>query len=269
MHGQAVVDRRDVLHAAECVRRRPTVECVVNETFRVKRVQGNIVARRERMLLNWLCAHLPGFVTPDLLTMLSVLGGMIAIFGYVASRGVPGFLWVASLGIVLNWFGDSLDGSLARYRHIERPVYGYFLDHTVDAFCNFLIMVGLGFSRDVSMAAALYALIGYFLLCIYVFINNHVSGVFQLSFLWAGPTELRLMIVGVNTGMFFAPGAGFALGGSFVSLYDALMLLAGTVLTLIFVYRMILGIRELRDPARSGASAIAQSASMKASSSSK
>ena len=239
---------------------------VVDGTFRVTRVQGNIVARRERQLLNWLCAHLPAFVTPDSLTALSVVGAVVVFAGYVASRGHSGFLWLASLGLVINWFGDSLDGSLARHRHIERPIYGYFLDHTVDALCNLLIMAGLGFSRDVSMAAALFALIGYFLLCIYVFINNHVSGVFRLSFLWGGPTELRFVIICLNAGMFFAPHAGFTLYGSLVSTYDALVLVAGAVLTLIFVYRTASGILELRDPARSGA---AQSASMNASSPSK
>ncbi len=245
------------------------VECVADRTFHVTRVQGNIVARRERQLLDWLCKRLPAFVTPDSLTALSVIGAIVVFAGYVASRNQPAFLWVASSGLVINWFGDSLDGSLARHRHIERPIYGYFLDHTVDALCNLLIMAGLGFSRDVSMAAALFALIGYFLLCIYVFINNHVSGVFRLSFLWGGPTELRFMIICLNTGMFFAPHAGVTLGGSFVSVYEALVLLAGTVLTLIFVYRMALGIHEFRDPARSGAVKGAQSASMKASSPSK
>ena len=245
------------------------VDCVSDETFRVTRVQGNIVARRERQLLNWLCKRLPAFVTPDSLTTLSVIGAVIVFASYVASRSHPAFLWLASLGLVINWFGDSLDGSLARHRHIERPIYGYFLDHTVDALCNLLIMAGLGFTRDVSMAVALFALIGYFLLCIYVFINNHVSGVFRLSFLWGGPTELRFLIVCLNTGMFFAPRAGVTISGSFVSVYEALVLLAGTVFTLIFVYRTAVGVLELRDPARSGAGSMTQSPSMKASSPSK
>lgn len=245
------------------------VGCVADGTFRVTRVQGNIVARRERQLLNWFCARLPAFVTPDSLTALSVIGAAVVFAGYVASRSHPAFLWIASAGLVINWFGDSLDGSLARHRHIERPIYGYFLDHTVDAFCNLLIMAGLGFTRDVTMATALFALIGYFLLCIYVFINNHVSGVFRLSFMWGGPTELRFLIVCLNTGMFFAPHAGVTLGGAFISVYEALVLLAGTVLTLIFVYRMALGILELRDPARNGAATSAQSPSMKVSSPSK
>lgn len=245
------------------------VDCVADGAFRVKRIQGNLVARRERQLLNWLCARLPTFVTPDSLTITSVIGAVVVFLGYAMSRSQPGFLWLASFGLVLNWFGDSLDGSLARHRHIERPIYGYFLDHTVDALCNLMIMAGLGLTFDVSMAAALFALIGYFLLCIYVFISNHVSGIFQLSFLWGGPTELRMMIVGLNIGMFFAPHAGMTLDGSFVTIYEALVLLAGAVMTLIFVYRMALGIRKLRDPARSGAALPSQSASIKASSPSK
>ena len=229
------------------------------------RVQGNVVARRERQLLNWLCEHLPEAVTPDRLTLFSVIGALIAFGGYVASRNQPGFLWLASLGLVLNWFGDSLDGSLARHRRIERPIYGYFLDHTVDAFNNLLIMAGLGFSRDISMAAALFALIGYFLLCIYVFINNHLSGVMRLSFLWGGPTELRAMIIAINTAMFFAPHASFAIGAASFTVYEALLVFAGAVMTLIFVYRVVLGIRELRHPSRCGAASPSpvQSSSMK------
>ncbi len=221
--------------------------------FKVTRVQGNIVARRERQLLTWLCSRLPSAVTPDGLTILSVAGAAVAFASYVASRWHPGWLWLASLGIVANWFGDSLDGSLARHRRIERPVYGYFLDHTVDALNNLLMMAGLGFTTGVSMAASLFALLGYFLLCIYVFINNHLSGVFQLSFLWGGPTELRMAIVLINTAMVFAPRAGVIVAGTPVTIYDALLVFAGCVFTLIYATRIVAGIRLLRDPARSGA----------------
>ncbi len=245
--------------------RQPMVKRVADGSFRVTRVQGNVVARRERQLLNWLCEHLPAAVTPDHLTLFSVVGAFVVFCSYVASRSQPGFLWLASIGLLLNWFGDSLDGSLARYRRIERPIYGYFLDHTVDAFNNLLIMAGLGFTRDVSMAAALFALIGYFLLCIYVFINNHLSGVMRLSFLWGGPTELRAMIIGINTAMFFAPRASFAVGTASFTPYEALVVFAGAVMTLIFAYRVVTGIFELRHPSRSGAAmpSAAQSSSMK------
>ncbi len=221
--------------------------------FRVTRVQLNIIARRERQLLNWLCARLPSWVTPDRLTILSVLGACLTLTGYVASRFEPAGLWLASVGLVVNWFGDSLDGSLARHRRLERPIYGYFLDHTVDALCNLMIMGGIGLTLHVRMDVALFALVGYYLLCMYVFINNHLSGVFQLSFLGLGPTELRLGLIAINIGMFYCGHFGLALGGQFFTGYDALLLLAAVAFIAIFIIKMIVGIRELRDPLRSGA----------------
>ena len=221
--------------------------------FRVTRIQSNVIARRERQLLNWLCGRLPVWVTPDRLTILSVLGAALTLVSYIASRSHPAFLWLASAGLAINWFGDSLDGSLARHRRLERPIYGYFLDHTVDAFCNLMIMGGLGLTLHVRMDVALFALVGYYLLCMYVFINNHLSGVFQLSFVGLGPTELRIGLVVIDTWMFLAGHLGAALGTQFFSAYDALLLLAGTGFTVVFLAKMVSGIRELRHPTRSGA----------------
>ena len=247
--------------------------------FRVKRVQRTFFSRRERMVLNWLCARMPAWVMPDHLTLVGIGGAMIALVSYVASNfGRWGFC-AASFGLFLHWFGDSLDGSLARHRGSERPIYGYFLDHTVDAITNFLIMTGLGFSPFVRMDASLFALIGYYLLSIYVFINNHVSGVFQLSFVGFGPTEIRIALIIINTWMFFAGRVGLTLGGDFFSWYDIVLLLAGLAFTTLFLLRMQSGIRELREPTRSGAAAFngasfptpvpPQSASRKASSAGK
>ena len=223
--------------------------------FRVNRIQTNVVARRERQFLNWICARLPDWVMPDQLTILGVAGAVLVFASYAASRANPMFLWLASFGLLVHWFGDSLDGSLARHRHIERPIYGYFLDHTVDALCNLMIMAGIGLTLHVRMDVALFALIGYYLLCMYVFINNHLSGVFQLSFLGFGPTELRLCLIAINTWMFFSGHLGLSVGRQFFSCYDGILLFAGVVFTAIFVVRMLVGIRDLRDPARSGAAA--------------
>jgi len=216
---------------------------------------------------------------PDHLTVIGVGGSVLVFTSYVASGDSALWLWAASFGFIVHWFGDSLDGSLARHRHIERPIYGYFLDHTVDAICNLMIMVGLGFTPWVRMDVALFTLIGYYLLCIYVFINNHVSGVFQLSFLGFGPTEIRLALIAINVWMFFDGRNGFTINGQSFTYYDLLLLFAGMMFTAVFIVRMLAGIRELRDSARSGAaapSAIAfpstgpgQSASRKASSAAK
>ena len=217
--------------------------------FRAARVQRNVVARRERQLLDWLCRKLPAWVMPDHLTFVGVDGAVLVLASYVASRYNPWFLWLASVGLVIHWFGDSLDGSLARHRRIERPLYGYFLDHTVDAICNLMIMAGIGFTLHVRMDVALFALVGYYLLCMYVFINNHVHGVFQLSFLGFGPTELRLCLVAIDTWMFFAGHSGVVIAGQFFSYYDGVLAFAGVSFTAIFVACMLRGIFSLRDPA--------------------
>ncbi|MGH6845273.1 MAG: CDP-alcohol phosphatidyltransferase family protein, partial [Methylocella sp.] len=149
----------------------------------VSRVQDNILAHRERDCLDWLCRHMPGAVTPDRLTGFAAGGACLVFASYVATSLHPGFFWLATLGLIIHWFGDSLDGSLARYRRIDRPRYGYFLDHSVDALCNLTIMAGAGLSAYIRLDVALFALLGYFMLCMYVFLYNHVSQRFQLSFL--------------------------------------------------------------------------------------
>lgn len=243
-----------------------------NDPFCVIRVQRNMVARHERRVLDGLCRSLPSRVQPDHLTILGVVGAVVTFIGYVGSRFAPDFLWIASLGLIVHWFGDSLDGSLARHRRIERPSYGYFLDHTVDAISNLIIMLGVGLSLYVRMDVALFALVGYYLLCIYVFINNHLNGVLQLSFCGWGPTELRLGLVGINAGMYFAGDVGIKVGSGSVSIYDGALLVAGSIFVVIFVIRMLAGIRDLRaatvDPRTSqhGAFAPAQSRSRNASS---
>lgn len=96
------------------------------------RIQQNILARGERRLLNWICPRLPGWVTPDQLTTLGFLGAVMVAMGYMLSWLGPAWLSLSVAGYVVHWFGDSLDGSLARWRRIERPSYGYFVDHSVD-----------------------------------------------------------------------------------------------------------------------------------------
>ena len=211
------------------------------------RIQKTVFTHRERQLLNWLCVRMPARVMPDHLTLIGVAGAIMVFAGFVLSSESRWWLSLAILGLVVHWFGDSLDGSLARYRRIERPLYGYFLDHTVDAICNLLLMLGLGFTPWVRMDVALFALIGYYLLCMYVFINNQVSGVFQLSFIWLGPTELRFALILISLGMFSFGWVGFRVAGMPISIYDVVLLFAGVCFTMVFVVRVLAGIRELRD----------------------
>src|SRR4030095_1324473 len=115
-------------------------------------------------------------------------------------------------GFVVEWFGDSMDGSLARFRRIERPRFGYFIDHSCDGLACLLILGGLGLSPFVRLDAALLALAGYLLLSISAYLSVQVIGEMRLSHLSLGPTELRLILMGFTAAMLNLGPAGAILG---------------------------------------------------------
>jgi len=170
----------------------------------IERIQDNMIARVERRALNRLCADMPPWATPDMLTLVGMIGALFVFGGYVASNFHPGWLLLSIAGYVVHWFGDSLDGSLARFRKIERPRYGYFLDHSCDGFATVLLVVGIGISPYVQMEVALIALVGYLLMSIHAFLSVRVLGELRLSYMNAGPTELRLVLIGLTLAMLVA-----------------------------------------------------------------
>ncbi len=163
-----------------------------------ERTTRSITASLERRLLTFLASKMPAWVHPDLLTALGVLAALLICVSYWLTNYDAGFLWLASAGFVLNWFGDSLDGSLARYRKTERERFGFFIDHTIDTFSTFLIGLGLGLSPFVSLEAALLLVVGYLMLTVLMTITVFVEGVFSLSISLIGPTEMRLLAIGFN-----------------------------------------------------------------------
>lgn len=168
-----------------------------------RRVNDILLGPLERPTLKWLAAHMPAWVTPDICTLIGVLGALGVAVSYVLSIYDRTFLWFASLGFFLNWFGDSLDGTLARHRHIERPLFGFFADHTTDAFSATMIFLGLGLTPYVTFSVACLALIGYLLLSVLVFVRTSVVGEFKISYSMLGPTEIRVLAVLLNTSMYF------------------------------------------------------------------
>lgn len=201
----------------------------------VTRIQDNVLARNERRILTWLCARLPAWVTPDKLTILGLLGSFLTFAGYAASNFDRLWLLAAVLGYVVNWFGDSLDGSLARFRSIERPSYGYFIDHSCDMLTTLFILTGMGLSPYVTMDFAMLALAGYLLLSIHTFLSAQVLGEFKLSHLAAGPTELRIVLI-VLTLMMMALGTRPGLFGS-ISGFDIFVGTVGAVFIVLFAYQ--------------------------------
>ena len=216
----------------------------------ITRIQDNILARNERRLLDWICARLPSWVTPDMMTYLGMAGAVLIFGGYVLSNLAEEWLWLAIAGYAVHWLGDSTDGSLARYRKIERPRYGYLLDHSCDGLATTLVVVGIGLSPYVTLELAFVALAGYLLMSIHAFLSVRVFGELKLSYMNAGPTELRLMLVALTLAMMiFGTGPGWF---GRVNGFDIFVAFVGATLIALFVIQTFVAARRLskEEPAR-------------------
>lgn len=209
----------------------------------LRRIQENMLATHERRLLNWICRWLPAWVSPDLLTLLALAGAVAVFAGYAGSAVSPDWLWLSVAGYVVHWFGDSLDGSLARFRSIERPRYGYFVDHSADVLGGLFIVGGLGLSPFVRLDVSLVALAGYYLLAIHTFLVARVIGEFKLTYVSAGPTELRLMLIALTVAMYVFGNSGSRIMS--LGPFDLLVGLIGMLLILLFVVQTSLMARRL------------------------
>lgn len=214
------------------------------------RIQQNLLAAGERRLLNWLCARMPAWVTPDRLTGFGVLGAVVVFLGYAFSEWSPLTLWFAILGYVMQWFGDSMDGSIARWRKIERPKFGYFIDHSVDGLVILLIMGGIGWSPYVRMDVALVTLAGYLLLSIHAYLSARVLGELKLSYMFGGPTELRFVLIGLTLAMMYlGPDRGVFHDWSG---FDLFVGAAGLLLHVLFIKQTLVTARRLDRMERGG-----------------
>lgn len=166
-----------------------------------KRENDMLLGPLERPALQYLAGHAPAWMTPDILTAIGVVGSVVCFVGYWLSDRSVWWLMFVNLGFIINWYGDSLDGTLARYRKIERPKFGFYIDHTVDAVTEFLTIIGIGMSPYLRLDIAAFALIGYLLMSVHVYVRTAVEGVFRISYGKFGPTELRAIIMLVNVGI--------------------------------------------------------------------
>ena len=132
-----------------------------------QRIQTSLLNAAEKRILIWLAQRQPSWVTSDMLTFLGVGGAVICALGFLLSCWNIQWLWLSSLGLVINWYGDSLDGTLARVRNTQRPVYGFFIDHTLDAITICIMCIGAGLSPMLRLDIAMLILAGYLCLSIY------------------------------------------------------------------------------------------------------
>ncbi len=171
------------------------------------RIQTSILNPAEKKVLTWLAQRMPRWINSDMLTYIGLGGAVICAVGFFLSRYNLNYLWLSSFGLLVNWYGDSLDGSLARYRHTQRPVYGFFIDHNIDSLTIAIMCIGAGLSNLVSLPVALFVLIGYLIVSIYTYIGAHLKGEFKITYGKLGPTEFRVIVIILNTLLIYLPNA--------------------------------------------------------------
>ena len=173
----------------------PNVSPLLNPEFKsAVRQQTSLLAPLERVCLKWLAGNLPSWVKPDHLTLLGFGAMFVAGICYALAKWWPPALLIVNLCLAINWFGDSLDGTLARARNKQRPRYGFYVDHIIDAFGILFVICGLALSGYMSWTIALAMLVTYFLLSIDVYLATYTIGTFRLSFYKFSPTELRILL---------------------------------------------------------------------------
>jgi phosphatidylglycerophosphate synthase len=208
-----------------------------------KRDLSSVLAPAERRALVWMAERMPAWVTSDHLTVLGL--GAMAMTGlsYWLARYWPPALLLAAAWLAVNWFGDSLDGTLARVRGCQRPRYGFYVDHVIDAAGTLCLVGGMGLSGYMSPMVALGLLVAYYLLSIDIYLATYCRGTFRMSYWGFGATELRVVIAIGNIVALLKPYTSVL--GSRYLLFDvgAVVAIVGLVVT--FVISVALNTRAL------------------------
>jgi phosphatidylglycerophosphate synthase len=211
------------------------------------RLQGSILSEAEKRALVWMAERMPAWINSDHLSAL----GLVSMAGTGASFWLAGThprvgLPLVAMCLFLNWLGDSLDGTLARVRHRQRPRYGFYLDHVIDIAGTTLMLAGLAASGYMNPLLAMATLVAWLLVAGESFLATQARSVFRLSFLWLGPTELRIVIAAgalslLGGGMVTVAGLGpfrlFDLAGAAASAGLALAFIVNAVRNTVALYR--------------------------------
>ena len=217
------------------------------------RVHRSFTYSVEHKILVWFTKRLPSFIHPDHLTVIGILGAVFSSVAYILTNFDDCFLWISSLGFVINWFGDSLDGSLARVRNIERPIYGFYLDHNVDAITTLIIGLGAGLSPYLHFYSPLIFVISYFLLSIHAYINKSLINVFKISYGKFGPTEVRIIIIIFNTILYFIKSTHqFEIFNIPINIFDFLLLVLSIIIFILYIISFFKNLKKMAeiDPAK-------------------
>jgi archaetidylinositol phosphate synthase len=208
-----------------------------------ERQQHGLLARVERYVLLWLARSIPSRITADHLTALGFAALLLAGVSYYLSRWNPLFLHLVNGCLFINWFGDSLDGTVARYRNQQRPRYGFYVDHMIDAFGSLFLLGGLALSGYMSREVGFALLMVYYLLCINVYLTTYTLGKFKISFASFSPTELRLLLGIGNVVLVYHPQTQL-LGQTYL-LYDVGGIVAVFLMLAVLITSTICNTKQL------------------------
>jgi archaetidylinositol phosphate synthase len=209
------------------------------------RLQESFTAAAERKALAWLAARLPARINSDHLTLLGFIAMFLAGASYAFARTNRAGLILATFFLAVNWFGDSLDGTVARLRNRQRPRYGFYVDHMIDTFGGFFLMGGLTISGFIDWRIAVGMFVVFLMLSVEVYLATYTLGIFQLSFAKFGPTEIRILLALGNVALWFHADARvfgssyrlFDLGGIIAIVGMSIMLIASTIVNTVKLYR--------------------------------
>ena len=207
------------------------------------RIHGSLLAAAEKRLLVRLASRMPSWVNSDHLTALGALALLGAGVSYALAPFWPGALLIVVLLLAINWFGDSLDGTLARVRHQERPRYGFYIDHVLDAVGILFLIGGLVAGGFVSATPGATFIVAYYLLTIEIALATHALGTFRISFWKFGPTELRILLAIGTLQLLRSPWSTIA--GNRVLLFDIGVSIGAVALLLTFLVSAISNTRKL------------------------
>lgn len=207
------------------------------------REHRSILAASEKRLLIFIAERLPQSINSDHLTALALAAIGMAGAAFAAARWDRRALWLVVVALALNWFGDSLDGTLARVRRAERPRYGFYVDHVLDIAGTSLLLAGLACSPFMTPIVALGVLIAYLLVAGEVFLATAVRGVFKMSVGGVGPTELRIILAAGALALLRDPHV--SIGPLTVPLFDLGGALAAAGLVAVFVVSVLRNTRAL------------------------
>lgn len=202
-------------------------------------INTGLTAHAEEKAKEWICPRIPQWVNSDMLTVLGFLSSFIIAAGFVLGFANRWYLILVVVGLILNWFGDSFDGSLARYRHKTRPNYGYYIDHITDGLTVTVLGLGLGLSGFIRVEIALAFIIMYLMLMMHVELVTYVENEFKYSFGLFGPTEFRIIGILLAVVMFFLPVKYFDIWEYTLTQYDLFATFAVVVMFIILISSIV------------------------------